>query len=162
MKCHFFQVAVMSILLYGCTTLTLTKRREKKLDGNYTRMLWAISNKSWGQHPTKQQLYSHLPAITKTIQVRWTGHVGHRWRSRDKLISDVLLWTPSHGWAKAGCIFVADSHQTGLDTRSNTQRLIKVGIEGRGRSGMSQDSNPAGHWPTKCNMGLMSQAVSQT
>ena len=39
MKCSFFQAAVMLILLYGCTTWTLTKRLEKKLDGNYTSML---------------------------------------------------------------------------------------------------------------------------
>ena len=39
MKRSFFQAAVTSILLYGCTTWTLTKRLEKKLDGNYTRML---------------------------------------------------------------------------------------------------------------------------
>ena len=51
----------MSILLCGCTTWTLTKRLEKKLDGNYTRMLRAILNKSWWQHPTKHQLYGHLP-----------------------------------------------------------------------------------------------------
>ena len=53
-------------------------------------------------HPTKQQLYGHLPPIMKTIQVRQTRHAGHSWRSRDELISDVLLWTPSHGRAKAG------------------------------------------------------------
>ena len=88
MKHSFFQAAVVSILLYGCTTWTLTKRLEKKLDGNYTRMLRAILNKSWRQHPTKHQLYGHLPPITKTIQVRRT-------RSRDELISDVLLWTPT-------------------------------------------------------------------
>ena len=102
MKCSFFQAVVMSILLYGCTTWTLTKQLEKKLDGNYTRMLWAILNKSWRQHPTKHQLYGHLPPITKTIQVRWTRYTGHCWRSRDELISDVLLWTPIYGWAKAG------------------------------------------------------------
>ena len=32
MKRSFFQAAVVSILLYGCTTWTLTKRMEKKLD----------------------------------------------------------------------------------------------------------------------------------
>ena len=74
MKRSFFQAAVASILLYGCTTWTLTKRLEKKLDGNYTRMLWAILNKSWRQHPTRHQLYGHLPPITKTIQVRRTRH----------------------------------------------------------------------------------------
>ena len=45
-KCSFFQAAVTSILLYGCITSTLTKCMEKKLDGNYTRMLQAILNKS--------------------------------------------------------------------------------------------------------------------
>ena len=73
-----------------------------KLDGNYTRMLRAILNKSWRQHPTRHQLYGHLPPITKTIQVRRTRHAGHCWRSRDELIGDVLLWTPTHGRAKAG------------------------------------------------------------
>ena len=91
MKSSFFQAAVVSILLYGCTTCTLTKRLEKKLDGNYTRILQAILNKSWRQHPTRHQLYGHLPPITKIIQVRPTRHAGHCWRSRDEL-SDVLLW----------------------------------------------------------------------
>ena len=74
---------------------------EKRLDGNYT-ILRTILNKSWRQHPTNKQLYGHLPPITKTIKVRRTRHAGHCWRSRDELISDVLLWTPSHGRAKAG------------------------------------------------------------
>ena len=82
--------------------MTLIKQLEKKLDGNYTRMLRAILNKSWRQHPARHQLYGHLPPITKTIQVRRTRHAGHCWRSRDELIRDVLLWTPTHGRAKAG------------------------------------------------------------
>ena len=76
MKRSFFQAVVVSILLYGCTTWTLTKRLEK-LDGNYTRMLRAILNKSWRQHPTRHQLYGHLPPITKTIQARRTRHAGY-------------------------------------------------------------------------------------
>ena len=102
MKRSFFQAAVVSILLCGCTTWTLTKRLEKKLDGNYTRMLRAILNKFWRQHPTRHQLYGHRPSIMKTIQVRRTRHAGHCWRSRDELISDVLLWTPTYGREKAG------------------------------------------------------------
>ena len=69
-KCSFFQAAVTLILLYGCTKWTVTKHIEKKLDGNYTRMLQATLIKSWRQHPTKQQLYGHRPPITKTIKVR--------------------------------------------------------------------------------------------
>ena len=84
-----------------CWLWTLTKRLEEKLDGNYTRMLRAILNKSWRQHPTRHQLYGHLPPIMKTIQVRRTRHAGHCWRSKDKLISDVLQWTPTYGQAKA-------------------------------------------------------------
>ena len=82
------------IYIYICTTWTLTKRLKKKLDGNYTRMLRAILSKSWRQHPTRHQLYGHLPPIMKTIQVRRTRHAGNCWRSKDELISDVLLWTP--------------------------------------------------------------------
>ena len=59
-------------------------------------------NKSWRQHPTKHQLYGHLPPIMKIIQVRRTRHAGHCWRSRVELISDVLQWNPTYGQAKAG------------------------------------------------------------
>ena len=44
----------------------------------------------------------HLPPISKTIQIRRTRHEGHCWRSKDKLISDVLLWTSSDGRAGVG------------------------------------------------------------
>ena len=101
MKRSFFQAAVVLILLYRCTTWKLTKRLKKKLDGNYTRMLRAILNKSWRQHPTRHQLYGYLSRITKTIQVRWTRHAGHCWRSKDELISDLLQWTPAYGQAKS-------------------------------------------------------------
>ena len=101
-KRSFCQAAVVSILMYGCTTWTLTKRLEKKLDGNYTRMLRAILNKSWRQHPTRHQLYGHLPPITKTIKVRRTRYAGNCWRSRDQFISNVLLWTPTYGRPIAG------------------------------------------------------------
>ena len=96
MKRSFFQAAVTSILLYGCTTWTLTKRLEKKLDGNYTRMLRAILNKSWQQHPTRHQLYGHLPPITKTIQVRRTRHAGHCWRSRDVTHTEMYSYGSLH------------------------------------------------------------------
>ena len=121
MKRSFFQAAVTSILLYGCTTWTLTKRLEKKLDGNYTRILRAILNKSWRRHPTRHQLYGHLPPITKTIQVRRTRHAGHCWRSRDELISDVLLWTPHMAVQKQD-----DQHE---HTFSNYVRIQDVVVQ---------------------------------
>ena len=121
-KHSFFQVAVVSILLYGCTTWTLTKRLEKKLDGNYTRMLRAILNKSWRQNSTRHQLYGQLPPITKTIQVRRTRHARHCWRSRDELISD-LLRTPTYGRAKAGRLARTYIQQTCVDTGYSSEDL---------------------------------------
>ena len=126
MKRSFFQAAVVSILLYGCTTWTLTKRLEKKLDGNYTRMLWAILNRSWQQHPIRRQLYSHLPPITKTIQARRTRHAGHCWRSKDEIVSDVLLWTPAYGQSKAGQPAQTFIQQLCDDTGCNPEDLPKA------------------------------------
>ena len=126
MKCSFFQAAILLILLYGCTKWTLTKRMAKKLDSNYTRMLRAILNKSWRQHPTKQQLYSHLPPIRKTIKIKRIRHVRHYWESRDELVSDVLQWTPSHGRAKAGRPVRTYIQQLCADTGSSPGNLLKA------------------------------------
>ena len=116
MKRIFFQGAVVSILPYGCTSWTLTKHMKKKLDTNYTRILQTILNKSKRKHPTKQQQHGHLPLITKTIQVRRTRHAGHSWRSKDEFISDVLLWTPLHGRAKAATLARTYIQQLCADT----------------------------------------------
>ena len=141
MKCSFFQAAIVSILLYGCTTWTLTKRLEKKLDGNYTRMLWAILNKSWRQHPTKQQLYGHLPPIMKTIKVR---HAGHCWRSRDEHISNVLPWNPSHGRAKAGWPARTYIQQLREDTGCSPEDLPEVTNDREGWWEMFRDIHADG------------------
>ena len=126
MKRSFFQAAVVSILLYRCTTWTLTKRMEKKLDSNYTRMLRAILNKSWKQHPSKQQLYGHQPPITKTIQVKRTRHAGHCWRSWDEFIIDVLLRTPSYGRAKARRPPRISIQQLSVDMGYSPEDLLEV------------------------------------
>ena len=59
-----------------------------------------------------EELLAATPHKTPTVRppasshenysVRRTKHAGHCWRSRDELISDVLLWTPTHGRAEAG------------------------------------------------------------
>ena len=90
------------------------------------RMLQAILNKSWRQHPTKQQQYGHLPPIMKTITIKWIRHAGPCWRSRDKLISDVLLWTPSHGQAKAGRPALIYMQQLCSDTGCSPEDLLKA------------------------------------
>ena len=61
--------------------------------------------------------------ITKTIQVRRTRHAGHCWRSNDELISDILLWTSSHGWAKVGKPATTYIQQLGADTGCSLEDL---------------------------------------
>ena len=142
MKRSFFQAAVVSILLNGCTTWTLTKWLETKLDGNYTRMLRAVLNKSWRQHPTRHQLYGHLPPITKTIQVRRTRHAGHCWRSKDELISDVLRWTPTYGCEKnrttsTNLLTYSNYVRTQDVTLKTCRRRWMIGRSGERGSGIS-------------------------
>ena len=80
-KRDFFQTVEVFILLYRCTTWTLTKYIEEKLNGNYTRMLSSVLKKLRNQHPTKQQVYGHWSSITRTIQVRRTKHAGYCWKT---------------------------------------------------------------------------------
>ena len=69
MKRSFFQAAVISILLYGCTTWTLTKRLEKKLDGNYTRMLCAILNNPGSNTPQDTNCTAICPLSRKLFKL---------------------------------------------------------------------------------------------
>ena len=86
-------------------------------------MLRAILNKSWRQPPTGHQLYGHLPPITETVQVRRARHAGHCRRSKDELVSDVLLWTPTYGQAKAGRPDRTYIQQLCEDTGCNPENL---------------------------------------
>ena len=86
----------------------------------------AILNQSWRQHPTRHQLYGHLPPITKTIQVRRTRHAGHCWRSKGELISDVPRWTPAYGQAKAGRSARTYIQQVCEDTGCSPENLPKT------------------------------------
>ena len=79
--------------------------------------------------PHELQLYGHLPPITKTIQVRRTRHAGHCWRSKDELISDVLLWTPTYGCAKVGRPARTYIQQLCEDTGCNPEDLERKLLE---------------------------------
>ena len=86
------------IIFHSCHSVSATalmhhkmisKRMYKKLEWNYIRIQRTVLNKSWKQHATQQQLYSHLLPISKTIQLRWTRHAGHCWR-KDQFLCDVF------------------------------------------------------------------------
>ena len=89
-KWNFFQAVIMFILLYGWMHYMDANKTEKKLDGNYTRILRDVLNKSCKQHSIKQHQYGHLPPISQTIQLRRTKHARHCWRRKDEFISDIL------------------------------------------------------------------------
>ena len=93
-----FESNTLTTLPQRCHRLKM----KKKLDGKYTRMLRAILNKSWRQHPHKTPTGRPLASHHENYTNRRTRRAGHCWRSKDKLISDVLLWTPVYGQAKAG------------------------------------------------------------
>ena len=76
---------------------------EKKMHREKARKeLYKNTTSYFEQIPEATQLYGYLLFISKTIQVRWTRHMGHCLRSKYKLISDILLWTLSYGHACVG------------------------------------------------------------
>ena len=80
----------------------MTGKMRNRLDGTYTRMLRAVLGVSWKEHKTNKELYNKLPNITDTLRNRRLRFIGHRWRRKDKVISELLLWEPKHGARKRG------------------------------------------------------------
>ena len=124
-KQDFFEAVVVSVLLYECTTWMLTKRMEKKLDGNYSQRLRAFLYKYQKQHSTKE-LYDQLPPKSQTIQVRQTKHAGHYWWSKYVHINDVHLWNPTHGHTTVGWLAKTYIKQLWADTRCSLPELSGV------------------------------------
>ena len=63
---------------------------------------------------------------TKIIRARRTRHAGHCWRSKDEIVSDVLLWTPAYGQSKAGRPARTFIQQLCDDTGCNPEDLPKA------------------------------------
>ena len=97
LKIHFFRAEVESVLVYGSVTWTLTTSLEKKIDGTYTRMLRALTNKSWRDNLTNEKLYGDIPKISKSIRMQRLRFAGYCWRSKYEVASDLILWQPQHG-----------------------------------------------------------------
>ena len=71
----------------------------------------------------------------KTIQVR---HAGHYWRSKDRLISGILLWTLSHRQAKAGWLAKTYIQQLCADTGCSLEDLPEATKNREGWKGEDQ------------------------
>lgn len=100
LKRSFFRAVVESVPVYEYPVWTLTKRFRYMLDGVYTRMLRAVLNISCREHPSKQRIYENVSTFSTIIQKRRLRFDGHCWKSKEKLVINVLLWTPNHGATK--------------------------------------------------------------
>ena len=134
-KCSFSQAAVVSILQYGCTTWTLTKRMEKKV-------WWQLHKNAANNIEQVQDATPHKAAAVRpptihhqNIKIKRIRHAGHNWRSREVLINDVLLWTLSHGQAKAGWPARTYIQQLCLDTGCSPEDLPEPMDERGGERG---------------------------
>ena len=76
-KIQFFRSTVESVLLYGSESWTLTKAMEKRLDGNYTRLLRKVQDITWKERKTNKELYGHLYPISNVIRTRRLRFIGH-------------------------------------------------------------------------------------
>ena len=65
-------------------------------------MLRAILNIHWRIYPSQERLYGDLVRITSVIKERRTRFSGHCYRTKDEVVSDLILWTPKHGKSKVG------------------------------------------------------------
>ena len=123
----------------------LLRNWKKTLDGTYTRMLRAVLNVSWKYHPTRARLYGPLPPISHTIRERRVTFAGHCWRSKEELVSDLILWEPRHGKARRGRPRKTYINQLLEDTqlqRDNIEAAMEDREEWQSISGMIRASHP--------------------
>ena len=78
---------------YGCVSITVWIHQ---LGTNETQ-----GENVRGELQKNAMLYSHLPPILQTIQIKQRRHTGHWWRSR-KPIVNVLLCIPTRGYTSIG------------------------------------------------------------
>ena len=96
------------------------------LNGNYSRMLRAILNKSRKQHPTKRLMYDHLRSISQAIQVIRARHTGYCERSIEQIISDILPWT-SYVHTSFGLLAKPYNHQLLVDSECRLEDFVRPG-----------------------------------
>ncbi|XP_072044651.1 uncharacterized protein [Amphiura filiformis] len=72
------------------------------MNGCYTRLLRSALDISWRTHTTNKELYGELPKVTDKIRKRRLQFAGHCLRSTGQVVSDLVLWKPSHGKRSVG------------------------------------------------------------
>ena len=81
----------------------VTEERKRKVDSEQIMQIVCVCLKVLKNKSVYIYIYrTSLPQIGCDTRPFLAGYAGHCWRSRDELIRDVLLWTPTHGRVKAG------------------------------------------------------------
>ena len=101
-KLLLFLATVVSILLYGSETWSLTVADEKRLDGTYTRMLRQVLNISWKDKITNKELYGEAEKLSSIIQRRRLKLAGHVYRDENSPARHLVTWIPKHGHTTKG------------------------------------------------------------
>ena len=70
----------------------MKKDRQDRLDGTYTHMLMRVQNISWCvcEHKTKADIYKGITSVASMVSQRRASFVGHCYRAKDQIISDVI------------------------------------------------------------------------
>ena len=61
------------------------------------KLLRVVKNVTWRQHIANEVLHAGLPKIWTTVRERRLSFSGHCWRSRNEVVSNLVLWEPKHG-----------------------------------------------------------------
>ena len=65
-------------------------------------MLRVVKSVTWRQRITNELPYAGLPRISTTIREKPLRFSGHCWRSKNEIVSDLVLWERKHGKRSIG------------------------------------------------------------
>ena len=96
----------------------------KDAEKSYGEKVWQQLHKNATFHKSAaiRPPNSHL----KNLQIWWTRHAGLCWRSKDNLISNALLWTPSHRRANVRWLAETYLRQLCVNTGCSLEDLSEV------------------------------------
>ena len=125
-KIAVYKAAVLTSLLYGCETWTLTKKQVRRLEKFHQTTLCKIARIKWFHKVTNYEVLSRcnissLQSMTDRAKLRWTGHVV---RMKDDRIPKALLYGRLNtGIPKRG------NHNTYLNSVKTTLRECDISCQ---------------------------------
>ena len=99
LKGHFISSAVFASLLYGLQYCAFSKRDQRCIDGFYLRLVKRVCHLPFDYHLSYEEAAKRVGVERPSFRLarerlRWTGHV---LRSGDKVLYEVLVFSPENG-----------------------------------------------------------------